>query len=75
MAHLSETPLATTGLFSGWFSEIAEARKIRRIRRQAYRQTFNELNMMSDAELNDIGLSGYMIRDVALQAAEMAAPK
>ncbi len=75
MAHLSETPLATTGLFSGWFSEIAEAHKTRRVRQQAYRQTFNELNSMSDAELADIGLSSIMIHDIALQAAKMAAPK
>lgn len=75
MAYLSETPRASAGLFSGWFSEFAEARKIRRIRREAYRQTFNELSMMSDKDLADIGLSSFMIRDVALQAANMAAPK
>ena len=37
-------------------------------RRQVYRQTFRELNALTDYELNDLGLCRGMINDVALEA-------
>ncbi|MEP2530811.1 DUF1127 domain-containing protein [Shimia sp.] len=37
-------------------------------RNRKFRQTFNELNTLSDAELADLGLNRSMIRRVALEA-------
>ncbi|NDR56587.1 DUF1127 domain-containing protein [Pseudoruegeria sp. M32A2M] len=69
---MSETPRAAGGSIPVWFSAMAEAIRIQRVRRKAYRRTFNELNAMSEKELADIGLSSLMVRDIAMQAAEMA---
>lgn len=37
-------------------------------RRRMYRQTFRELNALTDYELNDLGLCRGMINDIALEA-------
>lgn len=36
--------------------------------RRVYRQTFRELNALTDYELNDLGLCRGMINDIALEA-------
>ncbi|SDJ93778.1 DUF1127 domain-containing protein [Aliiruegeria lutimaris] len=73
MAYVSETPRVAGGFTPAWFSAMVEAYRIVRIRREAYRRTFNELSAMNDKELADIGLSSLMVRDIARQAAAMAA--
>lgn len=42
-------------------------------RRAAFQQTYNELNMLSNRELNDIGLVRSQIEEIAREAARMAA--
>lgn len=73
MAVMSETSRFAVGFIPAWFSAMAETCRKNRIRREAYRRTFNELNAMSDKELADIGLSSLMVRDIARQAAALAA--
>jgi uncharacterized protein YjiS (DUF1127 family) len=41
---------------------------------QTYRHTCDELEMLSDRELNDIGISRWDIRRIAREAAELAHP-
>lgn len=43
-----------------------------RARRAAFQQVINELSVLSDRELNDLGLSRYDIPAVARQAADAA---
>jgi len=38
-------------------------------RRRAYRQTYNELNSLTDHQLNDLGLGRGLINQFALEAA------
>ena len=40
-----------------------------RAKRKLYRETFGELNALTNAELTDIGMSRSMLRRVALEAA------
>ena len=35
---------------------------------KVYRQTYNELNILSDSELNDIGINRGMIHSIAMEA-------
>ncbi|WP_170381753.1 DUF1127 domain-containing protein [Ruegeria atlantica] len=49
---------------------LIEAAKTRFIRHRIYRQTVNELSVLSNRELADLGLHRSMIRRVAMQAAE-----
>ncbi|MFQ1699754.1 DUF1127 domain-containing protein [Loktanella agnita] len=38
-------------------------------KRKIYRSTYNELNALSDRDLNDLGMSRSMIKRVAIEAA------
>ena len=42
---------------------------------QTYRHTCEELQMLSDRELNDIGVSRWDIRRIAREAADQAHPR
>ena len=42
---------------------------------QTYRATVEELQMLSDRELNDIGISRWDIRRIAREAADAAHPR
>jgi len=49
------------------------ARRSDRARRdRAYRKTYRELDRMSDRDLADIGITRFMIADVAAEAAALA---
>ncbi|WP_415182239.1 DUF1127 domain-containing protein [Phaeovulum sp.] len=50
---------------STFFAGLSEARQ----RRSVYRQTARELNLLSNRELNDLGLNRSMITRVAMEAA------
>ncbi len=53
-----------TGGIGGWIARIRKSMADYRI----YRQTMEELQSLSDRELNDLGLSRTVLRDVARQA-------
>jgi uncharacterized protein YjiS (DUF1127 family) len=61
------------GQVSSWFSGLFDEMKANAKRYQCYRATLNELKAMSSRELDDIGISPLSIRDVAREAARMAA--
>ncbi|MDV7144267.1 DUF1127 domain-containing protein [Tropicimonas sp. TH_r6] len=69
MAYASATPRVEITVNTSWFSNLIESFKLRVERARAYRQTYDELSMMSERELADINLSGLSIRDVAHEAA------
>jgi uncharacterized protein YjiS (DUF1127 family) len=56
----------------GWQTRIGVALRGHLRRRTVYRQTLKELQLMTDRELNDIGLSAAMIHSVASDAARAA---
>lgn len=65
--HTSVAAPKASGL-SVFFANVAErARKYR-----IYRETFNELNALSNRELADLGLSRSMIRRLAIEASQDA---
>ncbi|PVH28290.1 hypothetical protein DDE20_11915 [Pararhodobacter oceanensis] len=49
--------------------QFGERMRVKAQQNQAYRQVFDELSMLSDRDLADIGLSRSDITDVAKQAA------
>ncbi len=51
------------------FTSARAAYALYRRRRAASRQVYRELGAMTDAELNDIGISRVVIRDLAREAA------
>ena len=55
-----------TGLFAGLVLRFKEARA----RHDAYARTFDELNRLTDRELNDIGIGRGDIREIALEEAK-----
>ena len=52
------------------FAAFSANWKLNRARRAVFNTTFNELNALSDRELNDIGLGRSDIRQVAWEHAE-----
>lgn len=71
MAFITGSAAPSLGLvqrFSGFLDRIREARKAREV----YLQTYNELSVLSDRDLADLGISRASIRSVAREAAEMA---
>jgi uncharacterized protein YjiS (DUF1127 family) len=55
--------------FSALVHTAAEAFKTARARRAVYNRTYDELSVLSDRDLNDIGIARSQIRDIALQEA------
>ncbi|MCE0503853.1 MULTISPECIES: DUF1127 domain-containing protein [unclassified Roseivivax] len=53
----------------GFFARLNADIRERLERRRIYRQTVNELSVLSDRELGDLGIARSMIRGVAWQAA------
>ena len=71
MAFASDNRAVTFGFFdriSAMIASYGEARAQHKI----YRETFRELDMLSNKELADIGLNRTMIKSVALEAAQNA---
>ncbi len=65
--HTSVAAPKASGL-SVFFANVAERFRQYRI----YRETYNELNALSDRELADLGLSRSMIRRLAIEASREA---
>ncbi|WP_417597823.1 DUF1127 domain-containing protein [Pararhodobacter oceanensis] len=57
-----------TGIMAS-LRQFGERMRVKAQQNQAYRQVFDELSMLSDRDLADIGLSRSDITDVAKQAA------
>ncbi len=71
MELTSHAPRANTADTS-WFAGLLGAASTRMRQRRVYRDTFTELNALSDRDLTDLGLSRSMIRSVARDAASRA---
>jgi uncharacterized protein YjiS (DUF1127 family) len=74
MAIATHPPLGLhIGASLGTVLRTALARRADRARRdRAYRKTYRELDQMSDRDLADIGITRFMIADVAAEAAALA---
>ena len=68
------------GIAGAWRGEIRDTSRLDalldRLQRRwdvykTYRRTVEELELLSDRELNDVGISRYDIRAIARQSAEM----
>jgi uncharacterized protein YjiS (DUF1127 family) len=57
---------------SGTFTTIRKTLADKARRAHAYRETYRQLDAMTDRELADIGLSRLQIRDIAEEAAACA---
>ena len=71
MAFITGNAAPSLGLgqrLSGLVERIREARKAREV----YLQTYNELSVLSDRDLADLGISRASIQSVAREAARMA---
>jgi uncharacterized protein YjiS (DUF1127 family) len=71
MAYVASTPSVSAPKASGLsvvFANVAERFRQYRV----MRTTYNELNQLSNRELNDLGLSRSMIRRVAIEASREA---
>lgn len=65
MAHVIQlNDYAVPGSEFGFFARIRQAFADY----SAYRATYDELNQLSDRELNDLGLSRLNVRDIAHEA-------
>ena len=72
MNYVNEAPRTLAGIGTGWFSTLAADFAANQRRRRSYRETVNQLSAMTDAELDDIGLSRLMIKEVAHEASRRA---
>lgn len=70
MAYASDNRTAHLTLGDRISQYVADLQRVR-AQRKLYRNTYNELSALSDAELADIGISRSNIRSIALSAAEM----
>ena len=70
MAHAAHTARTTGFSFFGFFFEALENIRVSFARQRAYTLTFNQLDALSDHELNDIGLGRSDIRDIARATAD-----
>lgn len=71
MAFITGNAAPSLGLaqrLSGLVERVREARKARDV----YLQTYNELSVLSDRDLADLGISRASIGSVAREAARMA---
>jgi len=67
MAYVSNNPTNTVSLadrVSAVFAQFAEARA----KQKLYRTTLNELSVLSNRELADLGINRSMIKSIALDA-------
>ncbi len=71
IAQNQKAELAPFGIVNRLYTGITQARRFQ-VRRKAYRQTFKELNALSQRELRDLGLNRSMIRGLAKEAANAA---
>ena len=74
MTHIAQSAAGVT-LVSGIAAFVRTLRKTmatKARRNRAYQRTLAELSGMTDKDLADIGITRYMIRDIALEAANRA---
>lgn len=72
MAYMTQGALRAQG---GLLSRLAEARTAlgeRFARRAVYRRTLNEMSMLSDRDLADLGVHRSQLRSIAWKAAQDA---
>lgn len=69
MAYVNVTSRAATVSLADRFSGLLAQVKVMIARRAVYNQTVRELNVLTDRELADLGLSRYDIETVAREAA------
>ena len=69
MAHTAHTTRSTGFGFARFLGETLDNIRLSFARQRAYTQTFNQLDALSDHELNDIGLGRSDIRDIARDTA------
>jgi uncharacterized protein YjiS (DUF1127 family) len=76
----TQSILPVGGIAGAWRGEIRDTSRLDALlnhlqRRwdvyKTYRRTVEELELLSDRELNDVGISRYDIRGIARQSAEM----
>ncbi len=72
MSTTSTNFTATFGGLTGTFTAIRKALADKARRAHAYRETYRQLDAMSDRELADIGISRLQIADIAEEAASAA---
>ena len=68
MAYASEIRTMTTGL-RGRFAALLNTLAEERAQRALYRRTLNELQMLNQRELDDLGISAHQIPFIAREAA------
>jgi uncharacterized protein YjiS (DUF1127 family) len=74
MAYITNNSATLEGTLSvsGRLAQLRTTLSTRLANYRIYRATLSELSALSDQELNDVGLSRGMIRDVALAAVYQA---
>ena len=72
MTTTNTTFTPTFGGLSGAFTAIRKSLADKARRAHAYRETYRQLDAMSDRDLADIGISRLQIRDIAEEAASCA---
>jgi uncharacterized protein YjiS (DUF1127 family) len=72
MSITSTTFAPTFGGLSGAFGAIRKTLADKARRNHAFRETYRQLDAMTDRELADIGISRLQIRDIAEEAAACA---
>ncbi|MFZ5710664.1 MAG: DUF1127 domain-containing protein [Pseudomonadota bacterium] len=68
MANVNVLRHADSGLVGKFTAYLAEYRAARK-RHNVYRETLAELNALSDRDLADMGMSRFMLDEVAREAA------
>ena len=68
MAYVNNSRAATFGLGDRFAAFVANI-KVKAAKRRIYEKTVRELNMLTDRELSDLGISRLSIEDVARVAA------
>lgn len=67
--HTTQNSPSLIEVATTFFTETSARFSQYRKRRAAYHRTFNELSQLSDADLNDLGISRYGIHFIAKDAA------
>ncbi len=68
MAYVNNARTATLGLADRFWALVATV-KANAVKRRIYENTVRELNVLTDRELTDLGISRLSIEDVARVAA------
>lgn len=69
MAYATNINTATQGAVASRFSALFDTLRTGLAKRKLYHNTLNELQVLSDRELADLGLHRSMLRRIAYEAA------